>query len=251
MRKHLLITSFCLLLGFTSLAQVNVKDSVLNVPMASLSYAYQIPGGDLADRFGANSNVGIAFLHKLKSNWVYGAEWGIIFGNDIIENDILDNLKIEQGVIIGEDGLAADVILYERGFYASLKAGRVFSILNRNPSSGLFVMLGGGLLQHKIRIDVANNTAPQLTDDTKKGYDRLTNGFAINQFVGYLNLSNNRLFNFYIGVDITEAWTKNRRSYNFDTMMKDDAQRLDLLYGARIGWIIPFYKRGSVRTYYD
>lgn len=205
----------------------------------------------MADRFGANSNVGVSFLHKLKSNWIYGAEWDIIFGNNIEEDGILDNLKTSDGFIIGEDGLAADVILYQRGFYGSLKFGRVLPILNRNPSSGLVVMLGGGIIQHKIRIDVANNTAPQLTDETKKGYDRLTNGFALNQFVGYLNLSNNRLANFYVGVDVTEAWTKNRRSYNHDTMMRDDKQRLDLLYGLRFGWIIPFYKRGSVRTYYD
>ncbi len=250
MKLHLSIAFFCLL-SLSSLSQVNVKDSILSIPMASLSYAYQIPGGDLADRFGANSNVGVSFLHKLKNNLVYGVEFDIIFGNDIIENGILDNLKTEQGVIIGEDGLAADVVLYERGFYTSLKGGWVLPVLNRNPSSGIFILAGAGLLQHKIRIDVANNTAPQLTDDTKKGYDRLTNGFAINQFVGYLNLSNSRLFNFYIGIDITQAWTKNRRNYNFDTMTTDDSQRFDMLYGARIGWIIPFYKRGSVRTYYD
>lgn len=219
--------------------------------MLSGSYAYQVPGGDLADRFGNNSNIGITFLQKLKSNWLFGAEYDIIFGNNLVETGILDNLKTEDGVIIGEDGLAADVVLYERGFYTSLKVGKVLPVFNRNPNSGLMILLGGGLLQHKIRIDVANNTAPQLTDETKKGYDRLTNGFAINQFIGYFNLSNNRLANFYVGVDITEAWTQNRRSYNYDTMMRDDTQRLDMLYGIRVGWIIPFYKRGSVKTYYN
>ncbi|HET6990679.1 MAG TPA: hypothetical protein VFJ43_05110, partial [Bacteroidia bacterium] len=38
----------------------------------SLSYAYQIPGGDLRWRFGPNSNVGASAFYKSRQNVFFG-----------------------------------------------------------------------------------------------------------------------------------------------------------------------------------
>lgn len=231
-------------------AQVNVKDSTLGVTILSVSYTFQIPGGNMKDRFGANSNVGAHVFRKTRKNWVYGLEYQFIFGNDVKENTI-ENLMTEDDFVIGEDGLAGDINIYERGFYASVNAGKIIPITNYNNNSGFLFRAGIGLLQHKIRIEVANNTVPQLNPEMKKGYDRLSNGIAISQFVGYMHLSNSRLLNFYAGLDFTEGFTKSRRSYNYDTMEVDTKQRFDFLYGFKIGWMIPLYKRGGVNMYYN
>ncbi|MFC1734322.1 hypothetical protein ACFL6I_28800, partial [candidate division KSB1 bacterium] len=148
--------------------------------------------------------------------------------------------------------LYTDYYLQERGFYASVKLGYLIPIFNSNPNSGLLVMSGVGLLQHKIRIQDSENNAPQISGDYKKGYDLLSNGLGINEFVGYLNLSKSRLLNFYIGFELNQAWTQNRRDYNFVLMGKDETNRFDLLYGIRIGWIFPIYgmQKGGEYYYY-
>jgi hypothetical protein len=107
-------------------------------------------------------------------------------------------------------------------------------------------------LQHKIRIEVVDNTIPQLFGDYKKGYDRLTNGIALSQYVGYFYMGNRRTVNFSLGLEIMEAFTKNRRDYNFDTMEKDDHLRMDLLIGLRLNWSIPFYSKNKLgkKTFY-
>lgn len=245
----LLFFTFSLSHFLTLRAQVNVKDSMVTAPMFCFSYAFQLPAGDMKDRFGVNSNAGIDFMVKNKKNWIFGADFHYIFGTDIKEKSILDGMKTDQGEIIGQDGQYADIALFERGYTTCVKIGKVFALGKPNKNSGIVFTTGGGFMQHKIRFDVSNNTAPQLTKETKKGYDRLTNGFMFEHFLGYMLLSNKRLSNFYAGLEVTHAFTKNRRSYNWDTMERDTQNRYDVLYGIRIGWIIPFYKRAG-KTYY-
>ncbi len=230
-------------------SQVNLKDSMVIAPMFTFSYAFQMPAGDMKDRFGVSSNVGGDFMVKNKKNWIFGADFHYIFGSDIKENSILDGMKTKLGEIIGQDGQYADIAISERGYTTCAKIGKIFPLGKPNKNSGIIFTTGAGFMQHKIRMDVSNNTAPQLTKETKKGYDRLTNGFMLDHFLGYMFLSNKRLMNFYCGFEFTQAFTKCRRSYNWDTMQRDTKSRYDVLYGFRIGFIIPFYKRAG-KTYY-
>ena len=235
------------LLFLSTNAQVNIKDSTVFTPLISASYSYQWPGGDLVNRFGSNSSIGAAFMIKTKSNWIFGIDGNFIFGNNVKEDGILDNISTGNGQIIDENGNPVDIGFFERGFLTSLKFGRLFSLFGPNKNSGVVIIGSVGLLQHKIRIE---SDVPQLQDEYKKGYDRLTNGLALSEFIGYLYLGNKRTLNFYAGFEFTQAWTQNRRSYNFDTMKKDETKRIDLLSGIRFGWIIPFYKRVPDEYYY-
>ena len=114
----------------------------------------------------------------------------------------------------------------------------------------MLVNVGVGLIQHKIRIEVIGNNIPQLSKEYKKGYDRLSNGLLLTQSVGYLYLSTNRLLNFYIGVECMEGFTQSRRSFDYDLMKQDTKKRLDVLYGGKIAWILPLYKKAPQSFYY-
>ncbi len=238
--------------GSTLRGQYRASDTALNIPMFHASYSFTVPGGDLADRFGPSSTIGGGFQFKARSNWLIGASFDFIFGNQLKNPDsLMFNLKTASGYIIDLSGNFADYNLFERGFTVAGRVGRVIPVLSPNPNSGFYVGAGIGYMQHKIRIEVANNSAPQLQGDYKKGYDRLTGGLLINQFVGYLFLSDNRLLNFYGGLEFTEAFTAPRRDVYFDTMEPDPAaSRLDILYGVKVGWIIPIFQRMPEKVYY-
>jgi hypothetical protein len=235
-------------------AQVSVKDSVVRIPMLSVSYAYQIPGGDLAKRFGHNSNLGGSFLYKNRRNLIYGFEGAFLFGNDLKESGILDSIstrRVVQGLIIDNSGIPADIRLYERGFSLSLVAGKIFSIkrLSPNKNSGITILVKAGYLQHKIRIEDINHSAVQVGGDYRKGYDRLTSGYAIHELIGYTYFGNRRLINFFAGFEFMQAFTRSQR-YDFDLMRHDPSQRNDFLSGFRVGWIIPLYKKAPNEFYY-
>ena len=217
--------------------------------MLGASFQYQVPGGDLADRFGNNYNTGGFLSYKFAKNWLIGLDGYFLFADKVKDNGILDSIATGQGYIIGESGEYAKVYLYERGFQFLLRAGKLFDFFGPNKNSGILFTAGAGILQHKIRIDVDKDDVPELSKEYKKGYDRLTNGLALTENISYLYCGNRRLINFMIGFECTQAFTQNRRSYNFDQMKQDTAKRLDLLYGVKVCWFFPLY-RHAVNTFY-
>ncbi len=249
-RVKLLCFLFAALCSFSTRAQFSIRDSSISFPMIGAVVGYQFPGGDLADRFGSNFNAGAVFQWKLKSNWVFGGEFQFIFGDNVKEKNIIDNLLTPDGNIIDANGNYSEVTFEERGFSFFAKAGRIFSFGKPNPNSGIFTSVGIGYLKHKIRVDTPGNPVPYLEDDYNKGYDRMCSGLALTEFVGYMLHSNNKLINFYAGFEFTQAFTKNKRAVNFDTGLSDHSSRVDLLSGVRLGWVIPIYKRVADKTYY-
>ncbi|MCH8318494.1 MAG: hypothetical protein IIA88_08365 [Bacteroidetes bacterium] len=236
---------------FTLIAQI--KDTAANIPVFFVNTGYELPGGDMADRFGNNAEIGGGFFFKTKSNWIFGIDGNFLWGNNVKEDNILDSIKTESGEIIGSDGLFAEVRISERGMKLPfVKIGKLWNckILKTNANSGCFVLIGYGLLQHKIKIQDITRTVPQLAGDYVKGYDRLTNGAAITESFGYLYLDKKKRINFFINFEFTQAWTKSRREYNFDTMTKDETRRFDTLWGIKFGWLMPIYKKVPDEYYY-
>lgn len=251
MNKHTgYILLFFILLPHFIFGQI--KDSSINMLQVSINYSFHAPGGHLAERFGFSSTIGAGLTYKHKSNWLVGAEYSFLFGNSIRKDSvILDALKTRYDKIINKYGEYGSVVLYERGFYAGVHIGRLIPITKYNRNSGLLVNLGIGLLQHHIRIENKDNNTPPVIGDYKKGYDRLTNGLSLREFIGYQHLDNKRLINFYAGFEFYQGWTQCRRDFNFDTMEKDNTKRNDYLFGIRVGWILPLYKQAPQTYYYN
>ena len=245
----LILLSF--LLSQSLLSQEKEAESPLTIPMVYASYGFFFPGGDMADRFGSASVLGPGFMVKNSTNWIYGLHYDYLFGNNVKDGfSILENLLTSEGILINGDGVPATVALFERGHLVSGRFGKLFPVTRTNLNSGVFFTVGLGYLTHKIKIEVENQSAPQLKGDYRRGYDRLTGGFMLNQTIGYMYFGKARLMNLFIGVEITEAFTKSLRDYHFDTMAGDDSKRFDLMVGPRISWIIPFRKRLAKEFYY-
>lgn len=247
--KKVYFLSICItFLSINLLSQVSVKDSSIYTPYVGVSYGYQLAAGDLAKRFGNSSAVGGNLDFKTKKYWIFGVNGCYFFGKDVKES-LFDSIATPSGAIIDGNGEFADVRLYERGFTASLTAGRMFSFKRPNPNSGIVFSVGAGFIQHKIRIETIGNKVPQLSKEYKKGYDRLTNGFLLSQNLGYLYLSDNRLINIYFGLECMQGFTQSRRSFDYDLMKQDTQKRVDIMYGAKIAWILPLYKRAPQEFY--
>ncbi|MFO8088183.1 MAG: hypothetical protein R6T91_10360 [Bacteroidales bacterium] len=250
MLKKILL--FLFLLTVTGLiAQEDNTEEAISIPMIQVTYGMHIPGNDLAERYGWNNSAGGSFMYMTKKNWLIGAEFNYLFGENINnKEDILANISTDGGQIIDGNGMFATVTYQERGFYANVNAGKLFALSSKNKNSGLFITAGLGLLQHKTLIQNPENKAPQISHDYTKGYDRLTNGLAISQFVGYMHVGEKQIYSFFAGVEMIQAWTESRRDYNFTLMKEDNSQRFDALYGLRIGWIIPLFRPASDEYYY-
>ncbi len=262
--KYYLLLLACLLggLGFSQDNDfISNKDNEASpdaIPAISAFYAMDAPGGHMAELYGLNHRVGAAFSYKLKNNILFEIEAGYIFNANragafsLKEKaySVLDGLQDAKGNVISKYGTPSSVALGEQGVRAMLKVGKILPFWQTNVNSGPVIMGGVGYLNHSIRIDVEGNDAPQLSPEYRKGYDHFSDGIAFTQFIGYRHYAKNQMFNFYIGAEFTQAITKNRRGYNFDTRQKDDKTYFDQMYSIKAGFVIVFKKRSSDNFYY-
>ncbi len=241
MQKRIpLLLFFCSCLFFLS-AQPSEKDNVGGALLINITYAYQIPAGDLVNRFGSSGAIGGGVEYMTgKHNIILGVESFYFFGNTVKE-DVLIGLRGSDNQIIGNNRTFAQVQLREGGFYLGGSIGKLFPLSASNRRSGIRLTVGAGFMQHKIRVLDDTRSVIQIDDIYVKGYDRLSNGLALNQFIGYQYLSKNRRVNLTIGFEFTQAFTESRRDFDFQMMRKDDRKRTDLLNGIKIGWTLPFY----------
>lgn len=245
----------------------NIAKESIPVTMFQVTYAAQFPGLDTHTDYGFTNTIGGSVIHKTKSNWVYTANGNFIFGNQIKGSriDLLgESITTVYGEVIGGGGIPTSLAFFERGLHFQAEVGKLFP-LAPNPNSGIFVQVGAGYLWNRMRIDyqIETQNPPQpLMDDYQYGYDKMRGGFALHGEAGYLILSNTRVYNLSVSLEVTYARTKHLRDYDFRVFYdengephpmgyNDKSQRLnDLYYGIRVGWMIPVYQRQPDEYYY-
>ena len=249
---RIILPLFLLTLAIQAHSQQSKPDSAASIPFIYGFYGYQWPGGDMAEQFGSNSAVGPGFMWKTSSNWLFGAEYDFLFGNNVINGmDILKGIMNSDGDIISGDGTPSLVALFERGYTVGAKFGKLIPVSKADRNSGIFFTAGLGYISHKIRIEVENQSAPQLKGDYKRGYDRISGGLMLSQSIGFMYFGKSRLLNFMLSVEAFEGWTKGYRDYYFDTMAPPpEGRQFDFLIGPKIAWMIPLRQRSVQEFYY-
>ena len=250
--KYLILVLIASLNLSGAYAQSNISDSSINTPLLKLGYSANFPLKDLKNSFGFTSSINVKFEIKFKSQWIIGGKYNFLWGNNVKDSGMLEDLITSSGGIIGTNGEFSIYEMLQRGHHIGVYAGRLFPILSANPNSGFVVTGGVGLLTHKINFNNINNDIIQLNGIYKAGYDRYTSGISFTEFIGYRYLSNNKLMNFYCGIEFTQAFTKIRRDYQVDFKIDDErfGMRKDNLFNFQIGWILPLYRRAPKEFYY-
>ncbi len=225
------------------------KTNTAAVLLPHLNFSFQWPGQDLATRFGANNAVGVGLDYMTSKNWILGVEGTLTFGPNVKE-DVISNLRDKDGQVLGNDRYFAEVSLKQRGYYASLFFGKLWSVSKRNKRSGIKTSIGAGYMQHNVRVQDNTQTIPQVSSTYISGYDRLSRGFQTNQFVGYQYLGTNRRINFQIGFEFVQGFTKGRRDFLYDVQRSDNVPRKDFMTGFKLGWVVPIYRKSEEEIYY-
>lgn len=233
-----------------SVAQRNVRDSSIFMPLVSVDYTALFPGADYYKRFGYTNSIGLTVDFKMKSNWIFGLHGNFLFGGSVKDVSQFEEIINSDLTVTSLTGGLAAVALKMRGFNVNADFGYLFTFKKPNPNSGVFVKMGLGYLQHNIYIQNVEEDVPQLNGDYKKGYDRMSMGVNFNQHIGYQFISSRGFWNVHIGFYFMEGLTQNIR-YNYDTKSKSNKLQFDLLYGIKAGWIIPIYKRTPDKVYYN
>ena len=278
-----IILPLLLLFGMAANMMAQTPKDIMKEPipvaMFQVTYAFQLPAFDTRELYGITHNVGGGFAYKTESNWLCGANVNFIVG-DKVKGDRIDifgeGITTADGEIIGGAGSVALLDINQRGFLIQAEMGKLFP-MGPNPNSGFFVQGGLGYLRNRIRVDFQQtllNPPYQVEGDYQYGYDRMRGGPALHFETGYLYLSDSRMLNFSVALEVTYARTRDLRDYDFrvftnpetgvmepvgttnpnDPSYKPDyhkPQYNDFYYGIRFTWSIPTYERKPDDYYYD
>mgnify|MGYP006883382063 CR=1 FL=1 len=240
--KHLFYITVVFFLS-QSVAFAQMTDESFNdikITNIGIGYGIEFPFGNMADKFGSNLKFTLGADRITKSNYVYGVDFSLMFGSNT-KQDPISNLRLSNNEILGADNEYADVFIRERGMYLGAHFGKIFK-LSESTRSGIRTTIGLGVFQHKYRIIDEARSLPQIENDYLKGYDHLNRGLAIREFIGYQHISKDKRINFIIGLEFTQAFTKNVRAVDFNTgnqLSKD--LNFDGLIGIKGAFFLPFF----------
>lgn len=213
--------------------------------LIGVNYGVYQPLSDLQDRFGAFTALSLNTQYKTKQNWQFGLDYQWQFGDNVKENNMLDGLRNSEGQIIDANGQYSVVRMHQRGSMLSANVAKILPLNENNSNSGIFIEAGLGLYWHKIFFLSSRTTIPQLQEDYLKGYDRLSGGLVLRQWMGYQYLDPRKRINFRVGLELAEAFTQSWRSWDTDLMLADESKRRDLFSGLRVSLLLPVYTKAA------
>jgi hypothetical protein len=215
-----------------------LPSSLRNSVLFCVNYGRQVPLADMAKRFGGSNSIGFTAAYKFGKNFQVQAGINTFFSGKVKENGLFDSMKSSSAYLLDINGAYAEIRLYERGYHWHVDFGKIIPLSKFDRNSGLLFTAGLGFMQHKIKFTYEKTVLPQLDNDYYKGYDRLSNGLMARGFIGYQKIDPDGMFNYMGGIEILNGFTKNRREFNYDTRMKDNTSRTDLMIGLKIGIMV-------------
>lgn len=244
-QRKMILRVFSLVIFVLALQAVNAQEKVKpeydNAVLITPVYTLQIPAAEMSHRFGLVNSVGMSLDYKFGKNWMTGIEGNFMFGSNVKELGLLSNVLASNGMAVSRTGELVEIDLGMRGAALKFSAGKIFNFNNSKPNNGLLVKLGAGFIMHKIIIDAGKDAVPQLSKEYLKGYDRLSQGLMLSQFIGLIKLERGKLVNLYGGIETTQGITKGVRPWDFYQGKKMDNLRFDFLIGIKVGWMIPVF----------
>jgi hypothetical protein len=254
MTRSFIAAIFCIILLSHSArlrAQVSISDSVISLTLLDIVYVGQFTGADLAAQTGYSSQLGLDAHHKFRSQWYAGGGVHVFFSESVKSEGLLGDLLTPDELLVANNGTLTGVNYLVSGFVVPLSVGRIFPVIEKhNLNSGLYVEGGIQYLQHKVNYRLRGDPVAALSGEYLKGYDRLSSGWGLRQAFGYRYLDSKGLLNLSFGLDISENFTRGRRSLNYATGLPGNQRRIDLLYGFHACWTFPLYNRAPNKTYY-
>jgi len=251
--KQLICFLVLFLFLFSLSAQEKKEDekSAISISAINLGVQLQKPLLDFNDRYAGFSILNVGVNSKTINNMVYNFSYDIILGKNVIQDDLSNLYLNNDSLITGLNGQPAALGVFLRGYKVNFGIGKIVKPI-KNRNSGILVELNSGIMSSKIRYKDGAENFSFLTDAYLRGFDKLSRGFYLEEFVGLLFYDDEKLINFKIGLNFLQGFTSDKRAYFYASEAQPIENRKDFAVGIKANWIIPFYysKEKSTERYY-
>ena len=232
-----------LLIVFTLIKSVTVvkaqEETYSNLNLQT-SYLYEIPGADLAERYGGNSKFEFKLEYLSTMNYAIYVKGGVRI-NQNVKEDVFAPIRTEEGFVLGVNGFYADIFGRKRGMDAGLGIDKIWPLQKNFLRTGLSL----GYISHWIKVVDDSQSVPQVTGLSGQIYDRFASGMGIEENIQFQY--NIERAAFLIGFQLGQFFTTEHRHQIINGA---EERRLDLYFGTKITYLLPLYKFNSEETVY-
>ncbi|GLR18387.1 hypothetical protein GCM10007940_30030 [Portibacter lacus] len=207
------------------------------------SFLIEIPGADLADRYGANNKFEFKLEYASPSLLAYYIKAGLRINQNVRE-DVLASLRTSDGFLIGVNGFYADVFGRQRGYDIGIGIDKLISIKKQYLRIGL----GTSYITHFVKLVDDSQSIPQIIGDSGHYFDRFTSGFGLEENIQYQYNYNNNRAGFIFGFQFGQFFTKEHRYKLLPTGTPE--RRIDLFFGIKATYLMPIYTFEKGQTIY-
>jgi len=230
---RLLTTIFLTLWLCISACGQAINETALDLGFA---FGYNAPLADLKDRFGGNYGGDFSLNYYMGNS---GTQIGIKLGfltSDAVREDVFAPYRTSDGQLLSKGGVTTTVNTRMASSYISFDFQKNLFSLSDKETAKVFLGVGGGLLQHKIRFIEFTQSVPIAVDEYAKGLDRNTRGPFIEEQLGIK--VRNGFKKFDIAIVSFQGFLKPVGAIEFDTGIKNKERRLDAAIGVKFKWYI-------------
>lgn len=261
--KTLLATILCMFVLQDATAQIKLTQDTISCPIIGFTFGTTIPSNNLSSENGMYDlykppylNFGLEASYKTKTNYLFSVDGVLTIGGDNLRdrNIRLGDVYTHDAspIVAGTNGTDANVTCYNRGLTFRLGIGKIFTLNDQNPNSGIVTRLFGGFMNQKTIFFMNDVNAPQLQGDYARLYDHSRFGGILTESIGFWYMSKDyNVVNIYVAFELTQCWSHSTRDYVIDYQMglqgPDNNKYFDLIYGLKICWMIPL----KGKTAYD
>ncbi len=212
------------------------------------SYLFEIPGGDLNDRFGVNNKFEFKLEYLTPHSFGFYLKTGLRLG-DVVKEDVLTNLRTQTGNVVGVNGYYADIFGRKRGFDIGIGVDKLIpvSILGTKNHQ---IRFGLSLVNahHWIRLIDESKSVPQILGEYQQVYDRYVSGMGVEENLNFQYNSKSKNASFIFGLQFQQIFGKEHRIKFIND--SDKANRKDLYFGLKLSYLLPLYSFDKSSTIY-
>lgn len=224
--------AFSLSLGFSVMGQ-SINENAVDI---GFTFGFETPLADLKQRFGAMYGGDLSLNYYMGSTGtLIGAKLGFLT-SDAVREDVFASYRTSTGQLLSKDGVTTTVNTRMASSYVGIDISQNLFSLPEKEFAKVYVGLGFGIMQHKIRFIEFTQTVPIAVDEYAKGLDRNSRGPYIEEQLG-IKVRNGRK-KYDISLISFQGFLKPVAAIEFDTGIKNKETRFDAAIGFKLKWYI-------------
>ena len=237
MQKRYIILYFLFLYCSGLRAQANTNRSI----NLQASYLVEVPGADLADRYGLNGKFEFKLEYLTDANIAVYGKAGMRI-NQNVKEDVLASARTSDGFVIGVNGFYADLFGRKRGIDGGIGLDYLIPVSKNDLRFGLAMVY----TTHWVNIVDDSRSVPIILEESRQFYDRFVSGFGIEENLQYqFNIGSNKAA-LLLGLQFGQSFTREHRYLLIGE--NTPSQRLDLYFGLKATYLLPLFRFETKET---